>query len=166
MQSNSGLVVKQGRLLDKWGTYRFQAATKSALKSFPMYCPIDLVTLTNGIALVPPLNAPPHHLVGCPALSSGGRGGNVSVVGLYHGPHDSNVAVAINGSLVLAFPLSDVTGVPCFGWVHYDHVRYNHTGVWAAARQYLTAALLALNQTARPMPDPHRWQSHLCQQFF
>lgn len=68
------------------------------------------------------------------------------MVGLYHGPHDSSVAVAIHGQLVLgrppstggggggaahimraeddgrpagAFPLAMVFGQPCFGWVHY-----------------------------------------------
>eukprot|EP00667_Euglena_gracilis_P024951 EG_transcript_29001 len=86
--------------------------------------------------------------VGVGALAvEGNDTAGLSVVGLYHGPHDSSVAVAIHGQLVLAFPLAMVFGQPCFGWVHYG-AGLNHTAAWARTRTFTTQALKQLGHRA------------------
>ena len=70
-----------------------------------------------------------------------------SVIGVYHGPHDSSVAVAIHGQVVLTLPLYIVFGVPCFGWVHLPQRRSPHRaalGVWTRTAASVAAALQAL----------------------
>eukprot|EP00906_Rhabdomonas_costata_P033723 RCo047504 len=85
-------------------------------------------------------------LVRYPVLSAAQRS-NLSVVGLYHGPHDNNVAIAIKGKLVLLLPLEMLYGVPNFGWIHFDKSGpYNYSGSWRAA---VRMALRLLSPTER-----------------
>ena len=72
-----------------------------------------------------------------------------ALIGLYHGPHDSNVAVALSGMVLLVVPLSIPMRVPHFGWgavepPHVPHMKPAVLQTWNASLQYMHKALQSL----------------------